>query len=228
MLKASCALPLSRRPQPEDHARSRPQVPSCFSEDLLAVLGSGRPDHRWLIWGPARSGSTFHKDPNATSAWNAVVRGRKRWLLYPPSAQPPGLPCWLSLCVRRLPSRQPRCWQAEVLQCLALGCCLSELAPCPAADATMLLGCPGGGAACGGAAADVDAVSRGLRHACEQNACWWVFSDGHSRCVNFASDGVLEADAEVLLCMGRCTCKRGWCQCGHPGVPDGVVPELLG
>ena len=24
------------------------------------------------IMGPAKSGSTFHKDPNATSAWNAV------------------------------------------------------------------------------------------------------------------------------------------------------------
>ena len=69
-----------------------PQVPACFAEDLLAALGQQRPDHRWLIWGPARSGSTFHKDPNATSAWNAVVRGRKRWILYPPSAQPPGQP----------------------------------------------------------------------------------------------------------------------------------------
>ena len=66
------------------------QVPACFAEDLLAVLGPERPDHRWLIWGPARSGSTFHKDPNATSAWNAVVRGRKHWILYPPNTQPPG------------------------------------------------------------------------------------------------------------------------------------------
>lgn len=41
-------------------------IPECFAEDLFAVLGEQRPDHRWLIMGPERSGSTFHKDPNAT------------------------------------------------------------------------------------------------------------------------------------------------------------------
>ncbi len=40
--------------------------PECFGEDLFGALGSQRPDSRWLIIGPARSGSTFHKDPNAT------------------------------------------------------------------------------------------------------------------------------------------------------------------
>ncbi|KAL1997575.1 hypothetical protein VTN02DRAFT_1436 [Thermoascus thermophilus] len=68
--------------------------PPCFGEDLFAVLGAQRPDDRWLIVGPARSGSTFHKDPNATSAWNAVVRGAKYWILFPSSATlppPPGV-----------------------------------------------------------------------------------------------------------------------------------------
>lgn len=41
-------------------------IPECFGEDLFDVLGNQRPDRRWLIIGPARSGSTFHKDPNAT------------------------------------------------------------------------------------------------------------------------------------------------------------------
>lgn len=67
-------------------------VPEYFAEDLFHVLGEdNRPDYRWLIAGPARSGSSFHKDPNATSAWNAVVRGRKKWILFPPHCIPPGV-----------------------------------------------------------------------------------------------------------------------------------------
>ena len=41
-------------------------APECFGDDLFSVLGAQRPDSRWLIVGPERSGSTFHKDPNAT------------------------------------------------------------------------------------------------------------------------------------------------------------------
>lgn len=44
-----------------------------------------------MIMGPKRSGSTFHKDPNATNAWNAVLTGSKYWLMFPssPSLPPP-------------------------------------------------------------------------------------------------------------------------------------------
>lgn len=68
--------------------------PACFAEDFFSVLGSNRPDHQWLIVGPDRSGSKFHKDPNATSAWNAVLRGPKYWIMFPSGekrAPPPGV-----------------------------------------------------------------------------------------------------------------------------------------
>src|SRR6266699_1703225 len=65
--------------------------PDCFGHDLFEVLGAERPAHRWLIIGPARSGSTFHKDPNGTSAWNAVIQGAKYWIMFPPSVAVPGV-----------------------------------------------------------------------------------------------------------------------------------------
>ena len=67
------------------------ESPQAFQEDLFALLQEERPDHRWLIIGPQRSGSTFHKDPNATSAWNAVIRGSKYWIMFPSSILPPGV-----------------------------------------------------------------------------------------------------------------------------------------
>jgi hypothetical protein len=69
-------------------------IPECFGEDFFAVLRDKRPDDKWLIIGPARSGSTYHKDPNATSAWNAVLRGSKYWIMFPSSSSalpPPGV-----------------------------------------------------------------------------------------------------------------------------------------
>jgi hypothetical protein len=66
-------------------------VPEYFNQDLFSVLGDQRPDYRWIIIGPERSGSTFHVDPNATSAWNAVLQGSKKWILLPPGYAPPGV-----------------------------------------------------------------------------------------------------------------------------------------
>lgn len=41
-------------------------------------------ERRWLVAGPAGSGSRFHCDPYCTSAWNALLSGRKLWVFYPP------------------------------------------------------------------------------------------------------------------------------------------------
>lgn len=79
---------------PPHHPSAAYWTPSCFGPDLFSVLGPSRPDCRWLILGPGRSGSTFHKDPNATSAWNAVLTGSKYWLMFPSGgahAAPPGI-----------------------------------------------------------------------------------------------------------------------------------------
>jgi hypothetical protein len=62
-----------------------------FREDLFSVLGEGRPDHRWVIIGPAGSGSSFHVGPNSTSAWNAIIKGAKKWVMFPPEVVPPGV-----------------------------------------------------------------------------------------------------------------------------------------
>uniref|UniRef100_A0A0D6R3N9 JmjC domain-containing protein n=1 Tax=Araucaria cunninghamii TaxID=56994 RepID=A0A0D6R3N9_ARACU len=67
------------------------EIPIYFREDLFSLLGKERPDYRWLILGPARSGSSFHIDPNSTSAWNAVIKGSKKWILFPPDVVPPGV-----------------------------------------------------------------------------------------------------------------------------------------
>eukprot|EP01041_Mallomonas_annulata_P002453 gene2453-4766_t len=81
-----------------DNLKNDFEVPCYFSPkhnpgaDLFSHLGvSRRPDYRWLIIGPARSGSIFHIDPNQTNAWNAAIRGRKKWIFYPPGVSPPGV-----------------------------------------------------------------------------------------------------------------------------------------
>ncbi|KAK0545509.1 hypothetical protein OC845_005077 [Tilletia horrida] len=65
---------------------------SSTEVDLFALFGPHqRPDYRWLIAGPERSGSGWHLDPNGTSAWNTVLSGSKLWLMLPPGTPPPGV-----------------------------------------------------------------------------------------------------------------------------------------
>lgn len=68
-----------------------PNPPIFANEDLFKIFEECRPDHSWMIVGPSRSGSTFHKDPNSTDAWNTILEGSKLWIMLPPEMKPPGV-----------------------------------------------------------------------------------------------------------------------------------------
>jgi hypothetical protein len=68
----------------------RYSVPECWrgGKDLMAVLPlDARPDFRWMLVGPQRSGSAFHTDP-VGSAWNACISGEKHWVITEPCLEP--------------------------------------------------------------------------------------------------------------------------------------------
>lgn len=67
------------------------EVPKYFTTDYFDLLDNPhRPAFRWLLIAGKRSGSSWHVDPNGTSAWNTLLKGRKRWAFYPPYVSPPG------------------------------------------------------------------------------------------------------------------------------------------
>jgi len=74
--------------------------PPIFNKSMLEACGTPmgpmdlqkqeeRYDHKWTLVSAAGSGSMWHVDPLNTSAWNALLRGRKWWALYPPSSGGP-------------------------------------------------------------------------------------------------------------------------------------------
>ncbi|MGW0790598.1 cupin-like domain-containing protein [Streptomyces sp. NPDC002911] len=51
---------------------------------LLALPADVRPDWVWLMIGGAGTSSPLHVDTMASSAWNLLCSGRKRWTFHPP------------------------------------------------------------------------------------------------------------------------------------------------
>lgn len=61
-----------------------------FGEDLFELVRGNaetRPPSRWILLGPARSGTGMHVDPLGTSAWVTVLSGRKLWVMFPPNVK---------------------------------------------------------------------------------------------------------------------------------------------
>jgi hypothetical protein len=60
------------------------RVPEQFPDYLAELDAALRPGYSWIYIGPRDSASNFHRDVAGTSAWNALLRGRKLWLFFAP------------------------------------------------------------------------------------------------------------------------------------------------
>eukprot|EP00961_Rhodomonas_salina_P057455 772287-Rhodomonas_salina.1 len=68
-------------PEMLDHYTPPLQVQG--ENDLLHLLDPDRPDFRWFLLGLKGSGTPLHIDPLCSSAWNSLVSGRKKWIIFP-------------------------------------------------------------------------------------------------------------------------------------------------
>ena len=81
-LFADDVLPLYASLNDGSSQPSEPQGEGEGEEEEAAVRPASR---KWLLIGPAGSGTDVHTDPDGTSAWNSCVHGMKRWAFIHPS-----------------------------------------------------------------------------------------------------------------------------------------------
>jgi len=67
------------------------EMPFDVQDEFAKLPNHLRPRKRWVLYGPPRAHSRWHVDPNKTHAWNAILKGSKRWFLLPPHIIPPGV-----------------------------------------------------------------------------------------------------------------------------------------
>ena len=60
-------------------------IQDLFPDDLMHLMDTDRPPHRWLLIGAKGTGTDVHQDPAGTVAWNLCIDGTKLWALLHPS-----------------------------------------------------------------------------------------------------------------------------------------------
>lgn len=73
---------LAREYTPPPPFPTAPEADYVFHQTSFSAL---RPAARWLLICAEGKGVGIHVDPRGTSAWNALLFGRKRWALLPPT-----------------------------------------------------------------------------------------------------------------------------------------------
>jgi len=61
------------------------ETPPIFADDLFQLHRPMLCQHQFVIIGGNRTGSNLHVDPSQTAAWNTLLCGRKKWVLFPPN-----------------------------------------------------------------------------------------------------------------------------------------------